>query len=81
MSGLYRRFLSWVCSWAGHSRDWPDMESCGRCACFMAPPDDFFDYSDDDDEPDKCQLCGGDGMDPGNDYMTTCPHCDGDGQL
>lgn len=32
---LFQRFAEWVCAWAGHCRDWPEMETCGRCGCCM----------------------------------------------
>lgn len=36
----HQRFLEWVCSWAGHGRDWPEMEQCGRCGTHMPLEDD-----------------------------------------
>lgn len=50
----------------------------------VAPPprrpamedDEFIEY---DDDREACPLCGGDGGDPGNDYVLPCPECDGEG--
>ena len=39
--------------------------------------DDLPDYDDSDRQP--CPLCGGDGGDPGNDYVLLCPECGGEG--
>lgn len=74
---LFQRFAAWVCSWAGHCRDWPAMEECGRCGVHMPLPDDFFAHSE-DEEPEACPHCNGDGMDPLTDYLFECPHCLGD---
>ena len=38
---------------------------------------DYIDYDDADRE--ACAFCGGDGCDPGNDYVLPCPECDGEG--
>ena len=46
----------------------------------MGEPDDFEDSDYDDDEP-ECPRCHGDGMDPWNDYLLTCPLCLGDAKL
>ncbi len=27
--------LALICRWLGHSRDWPEMEACGRCGAHM----------------------------------------------
>ncbi len=38
--------------------------------------------ADDENENDEncaCSVCGGDGADPMNDYLLTCPACGGDG--
>lgn len=46
----------------------------------MGEPDDFEDSDYDDDEP-ECPRCHGEGMDPWNDYLLTCPLCLGDAKL
>ena len=45
-------------------------QGCNGC-------DECTDYDDSHDEP-ECQRCHGDGMDPWNDYLLTCPLCLGD---
>lgn len=42
--------------------------------------DECTDYDDSHDEP-ECPRCHGDGMDPWNDYLLTCPLCLGDPKL
>ena len=32
---------------------------------------------DDGSDDDVCERCGGDGMDPWNDYLLECPECNG----
>lgn len=39
--------------------------------------DDYQEY--DDTGHEACAFCGGDGGDPGNDFVLPCPECDGDG--
>lgn len=41
--------------------------------------DDFYDYYG-RDTVQVCELCDGDGADPGNDYCLPCPACDGEGR-
>lgn len=35
------------------------------------------DWEEEDPEEPVCARCGGDGMDPQNDYLLECPECQG----
>mgnify|MGYP003504481355 CR=1 FL=1 len=44
-------------------------------------PEPENDDEDDYFEEPPCERCHGDGMDPWNDYLLTCPLCLGDAKL
>lgn len=51
------------------------LESADSCANGCAGCEDCIDDSDES----RCPCCDGDGMDPMNDYVLTCPACGGMG--